>query len=275
MDLTLLLTIISIAVAIIIGLWQIHLTQKQISEEKKKSASVDIKPNSKVKDAISETQSSSSKEGTVLWVDDEIWIHYPVIELLEKDGFFFQTATNLHEAKNILSTGQRFDLILTDLILPRGDVNLDKDGLAKYIGLEIPKLAREVNSNVPILCVTVVNNKQVINELEKMGVEYFAKPYLPSRLVEKIKFLLLEPSSPDKTRLILTEIKRRRLELTSDSADIRKHSIWALGEIGHHDTTVIVLLKEIVKTDNDQGVQEAAKEAVRKIQRRLRQHNSK
>ena len=275
MDWTLLLTVIGILVAVVIGVWQIYLAQKQIKDGVSKSSlsaidSTVIRQETDTKDSVEQ-----SPNNTILWVDDDVEIMSPFMVSLEGDGFSIQTATDFLKAKEILTSGQRFDLIITDLIFPYGDEKSDKDGQANYLGLEVAKLARELLGKIPILCVTVVTSADVHRELDKMGIEMLAKPIRPSVLNEKVKLILLESKNLNKHEDIVAEIKRRQIELTSDSPYIRRRAIWALGEIGHLDSTVINSLKEVGKTDKDPSVREAAKEAVSKIQRQLKKSSSK
>lgn len=277
MDLTLILTIIGIFVAIIIGVWQIYLAQKQIKGGALKSdiPSINSTVARQEKDTKELVEQSSNKTNTILWIEDDIEEIYSLVSPLEKEGFKILTATSLNKTKEILLSGQKFDLIITDLIFPDGDEKSDKDGQATYHGLEVVRLARELLGRIPILCVTVVRTPEILEELHKMGVECLHKPIRPSVLVETVKLILLEYNSPDKNEAILGEVKRRQIELTSDSPYIRRRAIWALGELGHFDSTIINSLKEINKTDKDISVREAAKEAVNKIQRRLKKSTSK
>lgn len=280
MDLTLLLTAIGIIAAIIIGVWQIYLAQKQInvdekSKKKPEPASIGQRSNNQIREIAFDTQPMPTKRGAILWVDDDIELMSADILSLEDEGFVIQTATSLYKAKEIIMSGQKFDLVITDLMMPHGDINLDKDGQAKYLGLEIAKLAREKLGNIPVLCLTVVIDSPVFEDLKKMRVECLTKPILPSELNEKVRSVLFEANLPDRTEATLVEIKRHQIELTSDSAYIRKRAIWALGELGHYEPKIIDLLKEIEKSDTDSSVQSAAKQAIKKIQRQSRKLSPK
>jgi len=214
-------------------------------------------------------QTSSNHKQTILFVDDDIEIiGFGFIAPLEREGFEVIAATNVSQATQILQSNQHLDLIVTDLIMPHGS---EKRGESQYLGLEVIETARRLRRNIPIVCLSVAgHNKEVGQRLRELGViEHLAKPILPSEFIERVKLNLLLSQGPSQQELILDEIRRRKLETKSGNPYNRIRALWALGELGHHDPTILNLLQDISEKDDDGDVQLAARQALSKIREKL------
>jgi response regulator RpfG family c-di-GMP phosphodiesterase len=136
--------------------------------------------------------------------------------------------------------------------------------------LEVIQAARELRGNIPIICLSVVHDKEIPRRLQELGVtEHLLKPIRSTEFVQRVKLALLLSQGSAQQDLIADEIKRRKLELKSSNAYTRVRALWALGELGHHDSTILGLLENIAQTDSDSDVRTAASEATSKIQTRL------
>ena len=220
-----------------------------------------------VPSVVSPTPIQPDKKQVILVVDDDIEIMAPMFRPLEKEGYEIIAATNVSQAIKILQSDQRVDLIVTDIILPYRD---EKAGESRYLGLEVIQAARQWRGDVPIICLSVVHNQEVWKQLRKLGVtEHLVKPVAPNEVVQRVKLALSRPSEPLRRELIADEISRRKHELKSSYPHIRIRALWALGELGHHDPTVLKELEEVAMNDDDPAVRKAATEAMSKIRTKL------
>lgn len=138
------------------------------------------------------------------------------------------------------------------------------------MGLEVIEAAKQLRSDVPIICFSVVDEKEVCDRLEELGVtEHLVKPISPSEVAQRVKLVLLLSQEPPRQELILDEISRRKLELKSGYAHTRIRALWALGELGHHDPIGLDLLEDVVVSDDDSDVRKAAVEAISKVRLNL------
>ena len=215
------------------------------------------------------SQVNSNHKQTILFVDDDIEIiGLGFIAPLEREGFEVMAATNVSQATQILQSNQHLDLIITDLIMPHGS---EKRGESQYLGLEVIETARNLRGHIPIICLSVAgHNKEVGQRLRELGViEHLAKPIRPSEFIERVKLNLLLSQGPSQQELILDEIRRRKLETKSGNPYNRIRALWALGELGHHDSTISNLLENISQGDDDEDVRVAANEALSKVRAKL------
>ena len=204
---------------------------------------------------------------TILVVDDDIEIISPVFRPLEEEGYEITAATNVSQAMDILQSDQQIDLVVIDLILPQKD---EKVGESQYLGLEVIRAARQLRGDVPVICLSVVGSEKVGDRLQELGVtEHLIKPVRPSEVAQRVKLALLLSQEPPRQELIADEISRRKLELKGGYAHTRIRALWALGELGHHDPTILDVLEDVVVNDDDSAVRKAAVEAISKIRTEL------
>jgi len=219
-------------------------------------------------------QSNSVGKESILFVDDDIeLIGHGFIVPLIAEGFHVLTATNVSQAVQILQSDQRLDLVITDLIMPYGD---EKPRAAQFGGLDVIEMARKLRGNIPIICLSVVHNeKEIPRRLQELGVtEHLLKPILPSEFLQRVKLALLLSKKEPQENLIADEIKSRTLELRSSWAYTRVRALWALGELGHYEPTILELLESIAQTDDDSDVRAAATEAIGKIETRIQKQGN-
>jgi len=99
---------------------------------------------------------------------------------LVKDGYDVEIARDGQAAIEKLDSTS-YDLIITDLLMPFTS------------GLElINKIRYELNSKVPIIVVSALDNESSIIEALKLGADdYITKPFSPSELSIRVKKLLI------------------------------------------------------------------------------------
>lgn len=204
---------------------------------------------------------------TILFVDDDVEIIALQFDLLlEREGFEVLAATNVEQAIETLQSDRHLDLIVTDLIMPHGS---EKRGESRYGGLEVVEAARQLRPSVPVMCLSVVRNPEIERRLRELGVvDFLHKPILPSVLVELVKLRLPPSQGPSQHEMIQNEIRSRLLQLESSDPYSRIRAIWALGELGQHDPAVLDRLESVAQSDDDEEVRQAARDALRKLQRR-------
>jgi CheY-like chemotaxis protein len=209
----------------------------------------------------------SDNKQTILIVDDDIEFIAPMFRPLEEEGYELIAATNVSQAIGILQSEQQIGLIVTDIILPRKD---EKAGESRYSGLKVIEAARQLRGDIPIICLSVVSSEKVGDQLQELDVtEHLIKPVRPREVTQRVKLALLLSQEPPRQELIADEISRRKLELRSGYAHTRIRALWALGELGHHDPTVLDILEEMVTSDDDSAVRKAAMEAMSKVRTEL------
>jgi len=110
-------------------------------------------------------------------VDDEAGLRKVVRDALEQAGHEVETAADGEEAL-VLSTERTFDLIITDLAMPRRD------------GLELVREVRK-SSAVPILVLTVRGEeREKVRLLDAGADDYLTKPFGVAELVARARALL-------------------------------------------------------------------------------------
>jgi CheY-like chemotaxis protein len=215
-------------------------------------------------------QSPIDNMPSILFVDDEIEIMDSLLSLFEDKGFQVKVATDLQQAKDALASDEAFSLIITDLMLPSGEREAKVDLVRMYAGLDVIETARKLRGNIPIIILSAVGSPGVREDLARRGViEILSKPIPPDEVVERTRQVYRLYRLSSRNEMTQQEIKRRKRQLSSYSADTRKKAIWALGEVGHDDPSVIEFLNKVKIDDIDETVRQAACEALDKLTRKL------
>ena len=148
-------------------------------------------------------------KASILLVEDEPQICRVVKAYLEQADYTVTTANNGKDALR-LATGESFDLIILDLMLP---------GIS---GEEICQRVRH-QSDVPIIMLTAKSGEeQRIVGLELGADDYIVKPFSPRELVARVKALLRRTSG--NTTGVMAEILRfdqGRLEIHLGAKEVR------------------------------------------------------
>jgi two-component system KDP operon response regulator KdpE len=119
----------------------------------------------------------------VLVVDDEAGIRKVVRDSLEREGHEVTTCVDGREALERLEE-EEFDLIVTDLSMPRTD------------GLELVREARR-RSAVPILVLTVKHEeREKVRLLDAGADDYVTKPFSTAELLARARALLRRTGIP-------------------------------------------------------------------------------
>ena len=116
-----------------------------------------------------------AKNGTLLWIDDEIELLRAHILFLKGKGYEVDTATNGRDAIDCCRE-RSYDLILLDENMP---------GLT---GLETLTLIKEVQSTVPVVMVTKSEEEDIMNQAIGAKIaDYLIKPVNPNQILLTLK----------------------------------------------------------------------------------------
>jgi CheY-like chemotaxis protein len=129
--------------------------------------------------------SGKSTNPAILLVEDEKDLAQLVSEILSTLPAEVTTARNGREALRIIESGQRFDLVLLDVVLPQ------------LSGLEVLRRLRRISTSTKVILstgyVTSLDAKDLA-QLEVSGL--LGKPYMPDELLAAVRAALYpEPDS--------------------------------------------------------------------------------
>jgi CheY-like chemotaxis protein len=117
-----------------------------------------------------------NKKATILIVDDTYSNIDILLEFLKEYDLI--VATSGEEALDIVNTGEKIDLILLDIMMPKMD------------GFEVCKILKKdpIHSTIPIIFLTAkLDDKSIEKAFEIGGVDYIGKPFRPIELFSRIK----------------------------------------------------------------------------------------
>ncbi|MBP1853323.1 hybrid sensor histidine kinase/response regulator [Rhizobium halophytocola] len=124
----------------------------------------------------------AAEHETILVVDDEPLVRMVAVEILDELGYTVLEAEDAAAALKILKSGQRIDLLVTDVGLPGG---MNGRQLADAVRVERPELR--------ILFVTGYAENAVLNHGHlDHGMHVMTKPFLGEELARKVRELLAD-----------------------------------------------------------------------------------
>lgn len=137
----------------------------------------------------------------ILWIEDDYSRLRNLVLPLKSKGFEVVSATSVVEAREILSMGQSYQVILLDMIIPYddrvpvaldpslSDVRVDTaEDLVRNGLLLLDHIKRVVGDHVPVVVLSVVQSAGVRQELANRGVyEILSKgSLLPQKLCDVV-----------------------------------------------------------------------------------------
>ena len=127
---------------------------------------------------------------TILIVEDEVLIRLDVADYLRGCGYRVIEAGNASEAMAIFQSGQRIDLVFSDVQLPG---SMDGFALARWVRTHQPEIK-------VILTSGVARSAQVAGQLCEDG-PLEKKPFDPQQLLQRIResLALVRRAEPDST----------------------------------------------------------------------------
>lgn len=126
----------------------------------------------------------------ILFIDDEPFEMSSIRDALEHSKRYeIFLAKNGDEALKFIRSGEEFDLFILDVIMPSESDKSDPEN-NRTTGLRIGKEIRKKFPRTPIICLSVVTDRWVKNQLRELGAYYIEKPALPSEVLEEVEFYL-------------------------------------------------------------------------------------
>ena len=126
----------------------------------------------------SKAEGESALIGRVLVVDDDKTLLKLMKEILTSRGHEVTAAADGQEAIDLLQT-ERFDLIITDIVMPR------------KTGLDVLKRARDIDPRYPVIVITGIPSEETTEKLIRIGAyEFIAKPFDNEKMLIAVTKLL-------------------------------------------------------------------------------------
>ena len=147
----------------------------------------------------------------VLVVDDEPHVCRSVEKILKRQGHVVEHALCVSGALDLFDNGDRFDLIIADLMMPQAG------------GLDLLKVMRERKLDIPVLIITGYASIQSAVEATRLGAAgYLPKPFTPEELENSLEGVVVrgpwqktEPVAQPPTDLIDVDMPFSARELAS------------------------------------------------------------
>jgi CheY-like chemotaxis protein len=120
---------------------------------------------------------------TLLLVDDEQGFLSALADALEFEGYRVLKATTAEEALRILrERGKEISLATIDIMLDPGP-SLEKETTSHQAGIMLCERITKLYPTVEVLCLSVVNDTDIIRKIEGFGVRFLRKGETPLRTV--------------------------------------------------------------------------------------------
>lgn len=120
-------------------------------------------------------QTRNPQEIKILFAEDEDSVRAFGVRALKKKGFNVAAANNAENALELLDKGEKFDLLITDMVMP---------------GLSGAELAREIKKRLPEVRIILASGySEEIARRELAGsedFEFISKPYSLGDLTKKV-----------------------------------------------------------------------------------------
>ena len=111
----------------------------------------------------------------ILICDDELGIRES-LNLILKDSYALSFCNNGEECLNLLEAGQKFDLLLLDIKMP------------KMSGLDILKKIKEKSSELKVIIITGYKSAETAKEAIDAGaVDYLVKPFSSKEILKTVE----------------------------------------------------------------------------------------
>ncbi len=111
----------------------------------------------------------------ILVVDDDYSIRTVLKEALQEEGYIVQLAGDGESAFNLASR-EDFDLVITDLVMP------------KYNGIELMEQLRKINPTVGFLIITAFGSiEKAVEAMQKGAYDFITKPFTITHIRSRLK----------------------------------------------------------------------------------------
>jgi len=166
----------------------------------------------------------------ILAVDDERSMREMLEILLKRQGFAVVTASTGHKARELLDAGERFDIVITDLMMDRGT------------GIDVIEAVKRNDPDCEVIVITAFGTTESAVEAMKKGAyDYIAKPFNVD------EFLIIVRQALERRRLIRenTDLKARvegryRFEDIVGRSPAMKEVISVCRKVAESNATVLI-----------------------------------
>ena len=132
----------------------------------------------------------------LLIVDDEAVIRDGLKRILEGESFVVEACSSGYSAIEAMQKND-FDLIITDLKMP---------GMS---GIEVLKSVRTLQPHIPVILITgYVAVDTAVEAMKNGAADYISKPFVPTLLLEKVRYALSQRAVPSGEISLKDEISR-------------------------------------------------------------------
>ncbi|MDX1738171.1 MAG: response regulator, partial [Alphaproteobacteria bacterium] len=123
--------------------------------------------------------------GHILLVEDEDAVRLFAARALRAKGYIVTEARSGEVAIELIEPqGQKFDLIITDMMMPR------------VSGAEVIKKAREIDEDVPVICISGYTKEAILEDVSHYNrVSFLPKPFSLKQLALRVKDAIDSPQS--------------------------------------------------------------------------------
>ncbi len=127
----------------------------------------------------------------ILYIEDEIHNIKHRMLMLVDNGYDVKEAIDVKSALEKLES-ERYDLILLDIMMPRGIFNEDEANQGYETGIPLTRKIKEgTNKDTPIIVITANPSTYVKAKLEEIGIDsYLTKPVHQIELEKEIESVL-------------------------------------------------------------------------------------
>jgi len=173
------------------------------------------------------TTQPSSRNRTVLVVDDDHRSLQSVSMLLEASGYMVVTCGNAQEAIEKFQT-TNIDVVLSDINMP------------EFSGIELAGKIHEMNSEVPVILMTAYAEVDIaVDAIHKGAFDFITKPYKPEYIIGSVgkavrfrEMILFEKNYKQKLEeevsLDASHLKKAEQEMQKLSLAVQGTSDWVL-----------------------------------------------
>ncbi len=188
------------------------------------------------------------KKIRILWVDDEMDLLKPHIMFLQEKGYEMETATNGHDAIEIVKK-HNLDLVFLDENMP---------GLS---GIETLGRIKSINSNLPVVMITKSEEENIMEAALGAKIsDYLIKPVNPKQILLSIKknldtrkLITRETTSAYQTAFSDIGIKINSASSFDDWKEIYKSLVYWELELEYSDDSSMLEVLKMQKTEAELG----------------------
>jgi signal transduction histidine kinase/DNA-binding NtrC family response regulator len=206
--------------------------------------------------SITDAHSPRSEErrmGNILVVDDERSLRITVKAFLEMDGHSVETAEDVPSALALLQ-GTPFDVVLTDIILPR------------VSGVDLLRQIRETNPRIQVIMMTGEPTLETACESLQLGAtDYLQKPIGKNEILKAVRNALMVKELSDE-KLRLAEENRNYMNHLEELVEKRTQALMESEAALRNRAEELTVLNRLARKVNESiAVEDAVQYGIREI----------